>query len=178
MKVELSVDNHDEKGDSDSSVPLPDLSCISKVFTETMLQLNPELAKYSIVEIAVNLVTEEVMKDLNQEYRNIEESTDVLSFPLWEQDGVFVPPTGWNVLPLGDIVICPSVVEKETSLPDLSYDYNFNVILSHGLLHLIGWDHSTGEEEKKMWEQQRSIAARIEDCVISDKPSCSKDGGE
>jgi len=178
MKVELSVDNHDEKGDSDSSVPLPDLSCICKVFTETMLQLNPELAKYSIVEIAVNLVTEEVMKDLNQEYRNIEESTDVLSFPLWEQDGVFVPPTGWNVLPLGDIVICPSVVEKKMSLPDLSYDYNFNVILSHGLLHLIGWDHSTGEEEKKMWEQQRSIAARIEDCVISDKPSCSKDGGE
>src|SRR4051812_32726554 len=77
-------------------------------------------------ELGIAFVDAEEMRTLKREYLGIDETTDVLSFPI---DGRDELPEGVPRA-LGDIVLCPAVVGEEWRWP-----------LTHGLLHLLGWDH-------------------------------------
>jgi len=87
-------------------------------------------------ELGIAFVTADEMRELKREHLGIDEATDVLSFPI---DGRDELPAGVPRA-LGDIVLCPEVVGEEWRWP-----------LTHGLLHLLGWDHgeamSAREEE-------------------------------
>ena len=85
-------------------------------------------------ELGLAFVGAEEIRALKREYLAIDETTDVLSFPI---DGRGELPDG---LPrqLGDVVICPQVVGLEWRLP-----------LAHGLLHLLGYEHSDAMEERE-----------------------------
>ena len=91
-------------------------------------------------ELGIAWVSREEMRALKREHLGVDESTDVLSFPL---DGRDQLPTG-EPRALGDVVLCPDVVGEQWREP-----------LVHGLLHLLGYDH--GEE---MAERERTHAAR------------------
>jgi probable rRNA maturation factor len=80
-------------------------------------------------ELGIAFVGEDEMRELKREHLGVDETTDVLSFPI---DGRDVLPEGMPRA-LGDIVLCPQVVGDEWRWP-----------LAHGLLHLLGYDH--GEE--------------------------------
>jgi probable rRNA maturation factor len=77
-------------------------------------------------ELGIAFVDAEEMRELKREHLGIDEATDVLSFPI---DGRDELPEGVPRA-LGDIVLCPEVVGEEWRWP-----------LTHGLLHLVGWDH-------------------------------------
>ena len=105
-------------------------------------------------EVSLSIVAPERISDLNLRYRESDKPTDVLSFPLWEEDFIFVPPEGWESIPLGDIVICPDKIMENASENSRSFMKELVLVLSHGLLHLIGYDHCDEDSERTMWALQ------------------------
>jgi probable rRNA maturation factor len=89
-------------------------------------------------ELSLSFVGEEEMADLHATYLGEPGPTDVLSFPLLEE-GL-----------LGDVVVCPSQARR--SDPDLESELRLLVV--HGILHLLGYDHQERDEERSMWERQ------------------------
>jgi probable rRNA maturation factor len=90
------------------------------------------------VELSVSLVSTEEMDDLHRRYLDEPGPTDVLSFTL-DEDGL-----------LGDVVICPEVASSQSE--ELSAE--LRLLLVHGILHLLGYDHQEDEERRAMWERQ------------------------
>ena len=90
------------------------------------------------VELSVSLVTEAEMADLHARYLDDPEPTDVLSFTM-DEEGL-----------LGDVVICPAVASAQTD--DL--DAELRLLLVHGILHLLGYDHEEDDERRAMWDRQ------------------------
>jgi len=108
------------------------------------------------VEISVSLLTPGEMEEQNSRHRGIDEPTDVLSFPLWEEEGEFRPDRTLPVLPLGDILICPEYVRKTVSTEE-DFLREMALMLAHGFLHLLAWDHDTDERRTAMETAQEKI---------------------
>ena len=108
------------------------------------------------IEVSLTFVEPDEMLELNEQYRGIDEPTDVLSFPLWEEeDGRFLLPSkDWDEVALGDIVICPRVVIDFARASEKEPEEESVLIYIHGLLHLLGYDHTTEEQEAIMWKKQ------------------------
>jgi probable rRNA maturation factor len=96
----------------------------------------------SEAELSVSLVTEREMADLTERYVGEPAPTDVLSFPLDE------PGSGGRLL--GDVVICPEYADKNN--PDLAAE--LRLLLVHGILHLLGYDHEREPDRAEMWARQ------------------------
>ena len=107
----------------------------------------------------ITLVTGEEIQALNRDFRKVDAVTDVLSFPLnsfeegeaLEQD----PETG-RVL-LGDIIICAQRAVEQAEEYGHSLLRELCFLTVHGMLHLMGYDHMTQEQETEMFEIQRQI---------------------
>lgn len=115
-------------------------------------------------EVSLSLMSADEIAALNKEYRETNEATDVLSFPMWEAaDGSFQPPSDWEVLPLGDIVVCPQVVAKNAAENGRSFEAETALVILHGLLHLTGHDHDTEERKAEMWKLQDAMVSSFLD---------------
>jgi probable rRNA maturation factor len=95
------------------------------------------------------------IKSLNTQYRNKDEATDVLSFPLGETgpDGQFLA---------GDLVISLASLEENARFFKVSADEELRRLLIHGILHLSGYDHKTNEAKEPMLIEQEKILALTE----------------
>ncbi len=94
------------------------------------------------VEVSLSIVGDRMMKSLNKKYRDLDETTDVLSFPLSEEkkDAPFIDmPDG--ILRLGDIVISYPVAREEASDENKFVDDKIDELVEHGMLHLLGVHH-------------------------------------
>ena len=159
-----------EDGDAQPESPEPlagafkglDWRVFEPVLERELLDLCPEAARYELAEASVTLLTPEEIRRLNRDYRECDEATDVLSFPLceWEPaDGRLVPDFPTPVLSLGDIVICPE--ETARLHPELPEREAMCLMLAHSFLHLLGWDHDTEERQNVMWARQDALKARL-----------------
>jgi len=92
-------------------------------------------------EISINIVGNRMMKFLNKKYRNLDETTDVLSFPMSEtgNDPFVAPPDG--ILHLGDIVISYPEAREEARQENKLVDDKIDELVTHGMLHLLGQHH-------------------------------------
>ena len=128
---------------------------------ETALQ---RLAVYALDELHVHpdadlsiiLVDEAAMEQLHVQWMDEPGPTDVLSFPMDElrpgsEDAM--TPAGL----LGDIVLCPQVAAAQAETAGHSFLDELLLLTTHGLLHLLGFDHAEPEEEKEMFDLQRDI---------------------
>lgn len=124
-------------------------------------QVMPEAAKEC--EVSLTFVSEQQMGDMNLEYREIAGPTDVLSFPMWEnEEGNFEPPDDWETVTLGDIIVCPEIVRKNAAENNKSEESETLLVVCHGFLHLIGFDHAEEEERDEMWQAQEELVAQFE----------------
>ena len=129
----------------------------STIFASVLQELYPSLKSFESVDLSFVFVSSEYMKNLNLQYRELDEPTDVLSFPLWEVDGAFRPTWSGPDLPLGDVVICEEIVRESADEQGILFLDAMCLILSHGVLHLIGFDHYSEEDRVRMFELQETM---------------------
>lgn len=123
-------------------------------------------------QVNVLVTGEDEIHELNQTHRQIDRATDVLSFPMveyevpgefdfLEEDGTdcFDPDSG--ELLLGDIVICADRVLSQAEEYGHSVKREYAFLLTHSMLHLMGFDHMTEEEAAVMEEKQRDILEQL-----------------
>lgn len=98
-------------------------------------------------EVDVSIVTDEMIKQMNAEFRNIDNATDVLSFPLGE-NGVFDTNPETDAKMLGDIVISYDHAVSQADLYGHGIEREIAFLTVHSMLHLLGYDHVNGGLEQ------------------------------
>ena len=108
-------------------------------------------------EIDVTIVDDEMIKEMNREFRNIDSSTDVLSFPLGE-NGIYDKNPATDAFMLGDIVISYEHAQKQADLYGHSLEREVAFLTVHSMLHLLGYDHVNGGiEQATMRKKEEAI---------------------
>lgn len=120
------------------------------------------------VEISLSVVDLQTIQEINKEHRNIDKPTDVLSFPQIEP--VKVGVMDWENLDfsscinydseeliLGDIVLCSEKALEQAQVYQHSLEREICFLVAHSLLHLLGYDHISPEDEKIMFAKQEAI---------------------
>jgi probable rRNA maturation factor len=109
-------------------------------------------------ELAVLLVDPDTMEQLHLKWMDEPGPTDVLSFPMDE-----LRPTPDDEEPkpglLGDVVLCPDVARRQAKQAGHSAEDELHLLTTHGILHLLGYDHAEPEEEKEMFDLQGQLLA-------------------
>jgi probable rRNA maturation factor len=134
---------------------------VQKTVSNTLKTLN--IKGFVFVDVAV--VGEATMQRLNSFWRGKNRVTDVLSFSQLDKKNStdeFVGPPD-NVLRLGQIVICPSYVKKQARRMKNSEEGELKMVLVHGVLHLLGYDHENVSKERsqEMMSLQEKILKEI-----------------
>jgi probable rRNA maturation factor len=114
-------------------------------FALGVLDLNPAN------DLSVSFVKDDYMSELHLKWMNEPGTTDVLSFPM------DMPLTSQDIVTLGDIVISPVVAQTQAQAQGHSTDHEIYILATHGLLHILGYDHADKEEEKTMFALQEKI---------------------
>ncbi|MCW2133993.1 rRNA maturation RNase YbeY [Arthrobacter sp. VKM Ac-2550] len=121
-------------------------------FVLESLYVHPE------AELSIILVDTDAMERLHIEWMDEPGPTDVLSFPMDElRPGTAAQPSPAGVL--GDIVICPQVADEQAQKAGHSIGEEMLLLATHGLLHLLGYDHAEPDEEQEMFSLQRQLLA-------------------
>lgn len=127
-------------------------------FTAIIEQALKTLGIEDDVEVSCVLVDDERIHDINREYRHIDRSTDVISFAMEDNDQFYVegmPRT------LGDIFISVDHAKKQAEEYGHSLRREMCFLFTHGILHLLGYDHMTDEQEKEMFGLQDQILGAL-----------------
>ena len=103
-------------------------------------------------------IDNERIREINKEYRNIDKVTDVISFAL--EDNNDIKYDGFRVL--GDIYISLDKAKEQASIYEHSYIRELCFLITHGILHLLGYDHMEEEDEKIMFEKQERLLEEYE----------------
>ena len=107
-------------------------------------------------ELAILFVDEPAMEQLHLQWMDEPGPTDVLSFPMDElRPGTADEPTPPGLL--GDIVVCPSVAARQAAAAGHTAEEEMLLLTTHGILHLLGYDHAEPEEEREMFALQRQL---------------------
>lgn len=115
-----------------------------------------EMHVHPQTDLSVLLVDTDVMADLHVRWMDEPGPTDVLSFPMDElRPGTDADPTPAGLL--GDVVLCPQVAADQARAAGHSTIEELLLLETHGILHLLGYDHAEPEEEKEMFALQRRL---------------------
>lgn len=125
---------------------------------EAILQFGLETHEQSEAEVGVILVDNEYIQDLNLKYRGIDQPTDVLSFAMNEEvaEGPSYEAQGEPIL-LGDIYLSVERALEQAESYGHSFARELCYLGTHGLLHLLGYDHQTPEETETMRAEEERI---------------------
>jgi probable rRNA maturation factor len=98
------------------------------------------------LELSISYVDSAEIRELNKTYRGVDAPTDVLSF---ECDDII----------LGDVVICPAVAREHAEDFDSTFEHEMALMLTHGILHLLGYDHLDDEEAEVMETRENALVS-------------------
>lgn len=124
-------------------------------------------------ELALLFVDEVTMTELNGTFMGSEGPTDVLAFPIDDDDvAIGRSPDGSTTGPdrdpanevpllLGDVVVCPAVAARNAPSHAGTYDDETALLVVHGILHVLGMDHATPEETEVMQARERALLGRF-----------------
>lgn len=119
-----------------------------------------EKLENSKLNISITLTTPENIRKINKEYRNVDNETDVLSFPIFEKEELDKKIQENDFLyedVLGDIVISIPKVEEQAKEYGHSFERELSYMLVHGFYHLMGYDHIQEEDKKEMRAKEEKI---------------------
>ena len=151
----MSIEVNDESGEPGGGVDGVRLMTLARHVLDA-LKVHP------LAELSILAVDEGTMTTLHQKWMDLEGPTDVLSFPMDElrpgTDGE-EPEEGL----LGDVVLCPSVAARQAAAAGHSTTAELDLLTTHGILHLLGFDHEEAEEHREMFALQAQLLGRWSD---------------
>jgi len=126
------------------------------------------------IEVSLLFVDEESMAELHERFLGEPGPTDVLAFPIDDEpepggrspdEGGTGPggPADIDEMPmlLGDVVVCPTVAARNAAERGVGFEGEIELLIVHGLLHLLGMDHEEEDEAQVMEDRQRDLLARF-----------------
>ncbi|HOJ09010.1 MAG TPA: rRNA maturation RNase YbeY [Clostridiales bacterium] len=114
-------------------------------------------------EVSVILLDDEGIREINREQRNIDSPTDVLSFPLVDmENGKINSDLGdfdldEEKILLGDIAVSLEMAKKQAEEYGHSFERELAFLITHGVFHLLGYDHEDEESQKRMFSKQEAV---------------------
>lgn len=113
-------------------------------------------------EVSLSFVDEEKIRQLNRDFRSIDRSTDVLSFPIEDffnedRENILEKP----YLMLGDVVICLDVARKQADDLGHSFEREVMYLTCHSILHLLGYDHIEDDDKKIMRAKEKEVMKNL-----------------
>lgn len=153
MKIYIYLSNEQDK------VPLPeDTEKLIEICTMGALE---EEGIDDDAELSVTLTDNENIRVMNNEHRGIDRATDVLSFPMGDENGFDTDPET-NAIILGDIVISMERAKEQAEEYGHSFRREFAFLLMHSMFHLLGYDHVNSEEEERvMFGKQEKVLEKL-----------------
>ncbi len=147
---ETYIDVIDKRLEKSSEINLETLGKFAKkVVEETAPAKRP-------LEMNVILLDPEEISILNEKHLSKSGPTDVLAFPIDEPDS----KTDGPVYLMGDVCICPEVATHQAKEKDLNFEDEIALLLTHGILHLLGYDHYEKSAEVEMKKMENTLIAR------------------
>jgi probable rRNA maturation factor len=120
-----------------------------------------DLRVHPLVELSIRLVDVDAMTALHVHFMNESGPTDVLAFPMDElhdqRDDVESPDAPPTLL--GDVVLCPEVAARQAQKAGHSTEDELHLLCTHGILHLLGYDHGDPAQEREMFGEQSRLLA-------------------
>lgn len=110
-------------------------------------------------EVSVSFVSNEEIQEINRTYRGKDAVTDVISFALQEKGEGEIEIIGEEPILLGDIIISVDRAKEQAEDYNHSFEREVAFLAVHGLLHLLGYDHMTEEDEQQMFAKQHAYLA-------------------
>ncbi|MFC3453106.1 rRNA maturation RNase YbeY [Amycolatopsis speibonae] len=146
---------------NESGVNVDETSIVSAArFALDKMEVSP------LAELSILLVTLEVMEDLHERWMDLPGPTDVMAFPMDELDSSRRPdaPDASPAL-LGDIVLCPAFAKDQAKTAGHGLIDELHLLTTHGVLHLLGYDHAEPAEEREMFGLQKRILGEFQAAV-------------
>lgn len=114
-------------------------------------------------EVSVMLVGDEEMAGYNQRFMGQDGTTDVLSFPIEDLSPGRPPSTDGSGPPpmLGDLVLAPAHIDRQAASFGMAFEDELALMVVHGLLHLLGYDHHEDRDADRMEERERELLAEV-----------------
>ncbi|MDO4184492.1 MAG: rRNA maturation RNase YbeY [Rhodospirillales bacterium] len=148
IKTQLNVDIADDRWLKE----LPEVEKFSAdIFDKVISEISPKWldGKNSVI-INLSLNNDEEIRQLNSEFRQMDKSTNVLSFANLDDEEFEAYLARNTEIELGDIIIALETMLNQSKDQDMSLHDHYCHILIHGILHLLGYDHMEAEEAKEM----------------------------
>lgn len=156
------------------SVSLEDTSGTSLITAELLTELTDltaflyaQLGLAAAVELSITLVDEAQMEELHLEWMELPGPTDVMSFPM-DQLTPGTPEHPVEQGMLGDVVLCPSVAQAQADAAAHGLSDELCLLTTHGILHLLGYDHHEPAERAEMFSRQKQL---LEDFLGREAPA-------
>ena len=131
---------------------VPSDKCLSLLtYAYGKLELHPDC------DLNLTFIDDKEMEELHIKWMDLPGSTDVLSFPM------DMPESGDDPVTLGDIVISPRFAEDQAAKAGHSINHEIFILATHGLLHILGYDHEDLDDEKVMFALQEAIVSQWEE---------------
>jgi probable rRNA maturation factor len=165
----VSIEVLNESGDD---VDITELSRLSR-FVMDRMRVHP------LAELCIKVVDEPTIAELNEQWMDKAGPTDVLAFPMDElRPGLVNEEPEEGVL--GDLVLCPTVAERQAKDAGHSTQDEVDLLTVHGILHLLGYDHAEPEEHTEMFGLQARLlsewgGARQGEAPAGDEPAATED---
>src|SRR3954453_18419153 len=152
------------------TIPLTEVLVVAECWhdapeVETVIQRAIAAAAESVdddvgeAELAIMLTDDSGIRTLNSNWRGIDKSTNVLSFPALQPTGAGGPDDAPRML--GDIAIAYETMRKEADEEQKPFDHHLSHLAVHGFLHLIGYDHENDDDAEAMEGLEREILAQL-----------------
>lgn len=149
MNIEIFYSNEQDKLDPPADIEQLIEKCTRAALAEE--EINED------AQVSVTLVDNEAIREINREHRDIDRATDVLSFPLGDEDSFDTDPETGAIL-LGDIVISLERAAEQAKEYGHSFYREVAFLITHSLFHLLGYDHvDSVEDEKLMFGKQEKV---------------------
>ena len=120
----------------------------------------------SLVELGCVITDDNAVHVLNKDYRGVDKTTDVIAFALTERangdnDDFIMPPN--DVLHLGEVIISFPQAKRQAEEHNHSIKRELTLLVAHGILHLLGYDHDNDNDEREMRSLENRVLEAIDD---------------